>query len=255
MKHSRWPLLLVLTGILFPGGARIHGALLWQPAQQAVMQQVLSPATQDAIHFERAPFHEYVKAMIGRLGIAIVLIDNFRTPRFVTFHKDAPASKQDLLDLFITGLRDCDAMLVKDDEVYEIVPWSPNVRQGLKPATSLAQIAPASQSSRMTVPRIMMSFEGISLSAMLEVFPQELGIIPIAVDPAVRGSLSIICSASISKEEMFQILMVVLKNNNAMLIESDGKYRIVPFSKTLPEGWNPVRSLPVSTPAPGNWHP
>jgi uncharacterized protein YbdZ (MbtH family) len=44
---------------------------------------------------------------------------------------------------------------------------------------------------------------------------------------------------------MAMLFMAVLKNNNAMLIESKGEYQIVPVSPSAPSGWNRVAQFPA----------
>ena len=72
---------------------------------------------------------------------------------------------------------------------------------------------------------------GIYLSDFLDSITKILGVITVIVDPAVRGRVTIYSSASFSKEEAFQIQIAVLKNNDAMLIQSGGEDRIVSFSQ------------------------
>jgi hypothetical protein len=49
----------------------------------------------------------------------------------------------------------------------------------------------------------------------------------------------------INKEEVYPILITVLKNNDALLIESAGKYQIVPVSGGVPQGWKILDRQPT----------
>jgi type II secretory pathway component GspD/PulD (secretin) len=231
MKIPRCFLFLVIAGIMFAGHSRLYGAVMQQPAPQKPMPAWRS--SQDGISFDKAPLGQFILTMMRRLRIDVVLVHNIFPKSVVTLHKNAPVSDQDLWDLFIAGLRDCNAMLVKNNGVYQIVPYSQNLLDGWETAVSLSQTVQASTSNL----RMMLNYEGADLSDVLPQFVEMLNLTPIAINPYIKGELTVYTSSSISREKALAVFMALLKNNDAVLIELKGKYQIFPASKPLPARW------------------
>ena len=91
-----------------------------QPGQNAPVARDGSQTTMTAIDFEHAPFSKYLKDMMRRLGIAVVVVYKFSEPPSISIHQGEPVSRQDLLKLFTAVLRDHNALLVKKDGMPEV---------------------------------------------------------------------------------------------------------------------------------------
>jgi type II secretory pathway component GspD/PulD (secretin) len=235
MKISRWLLLLVLLGNPLAN----HDRML-----RAAEQGSPGSTSKDGIHFDRAPLEQFIGAMIRRLRIDVVIIHNVALNSPVTIHKDTPVSDQELLDLFITGLRSCDAAFVKNGAIYQIVPSSQNPHEGWDSVVSLPQPVRALPSGV----RILINFENLDFSSLLAEFLDSLNLTPIVVSPYVGGSATILSSASIDRTRMLELLMALLKNSNAKLIESGGKHEIIPAFRPVPAGWTEISQPPLLKP-------
>jgi hypothetical protein len=74
------------------------------------------------------------------------------------------------------------------------------------------------------------------IHAICAIMTQMLNITPIVISPEIHGRVTIFSSPAIAQEELFPILLVVLKNFDARIIESSGKYQILSiFSDIQPE--------------------
>jgi hypothetical protein len=201
----------------------------------------------NAIDLERyRPLEEYVSNMAHKLGIPVLIINKSPESRPLSPPKEASASKQDFLNLFIDGLHDYSAMLVKKDRIFQVISRSNDIREGWEAVTHLDQVDALPKSSQATGPQLMWNFEGIRIQELVDITTTEVGLIPVEIDPEVHGRAFIFCRSSISREEALQILITVLKNNNAVLIGSGMGYRVIPASKAIPAGWELVTRLPIS---------
>jgi TonB family protein len=239
MIRRRRPLLLAANGILFLTSSLIDSTILQQLMPRASAQNY-SPADQNSVSFDHTPMIQFVGKMIERLDIAIVVIDRVNLQGSVTLHKDAPVSRQDLLNLFIDGLSASDAVLVKSGSVMQIVPKSRDLGEGLEPITSPAELEPSSRGGS-----VWMKYNSAPLSEFAAHVAGLLNIMPIVIKPGIHGSVTLLSSAPITREQVYSILMTVLKNNDALLIESAGQYQIVLVSGDMPQGWKTVGRQPA----------
>jgi type II secretory pathway component GspD/PulD (secretin) len=117
MKHYRWNLPLIALSVWLSSSIALD-------RPHACAQSGTLPRAQDTVSYDHVRLAEFITTMSRRLGIAALLIDEATLRGFVTIHKDAPVSKQDVLDLFNAGLRDNGAVLVKSGTTFQIVPVS-----------------------------------------------------------------------------------------------------------------------------------
>jgi len=118
------------------------------------------------------------------------------------------------------------------------------------PAPQAAPATPAIPPAASAAPRgVQLNFENADLYDFINQMSSMLGLTPIIVDPDVKGSVNILSSGPISKEDILPIFTVILKNNNAALIRQGGTYQIVPISTALKRGIEIIEKLP---PAPSD---
>jgi len=86
-------------------------------------------------------------------------------------------------------------------------------------------------------PSVRISIENGDLLEFINMIANELQISPIIIDPEIRGTVNIISSASMCRDDIFPLFTLVLKNNNAAIIKNDkGFYQIVPTSSIIKRG-------------------
>jgi type II secretory pathway component GspD/PulD (secretin) len=238
MRHRRRSLLLVASWILILGSSRIDSAILQQSIPKASAQGI-SAEDQNPVSFDHTPLFQFVRKMIERLDIAIVLVDKVKLQGSVTVHKNAPVSRQDLLDLLIDGLRVSDAVLAKSASIMQIVPKSADLSEGFELVTSPAQLV-----RRPRGGNVWMMYNNASLSQFCATTADLLNIIPIVIRPTIHGSVTLLSSLQITLEEVYSLLVTILKNNDALLIEAAGKYQIV-RSGDVPQGWKILNRQPA----------
>jgi type II secretory pathway component GspD/PulD (secretin) len=235
MKKGRWFLFLALSGSLLVNHNRMLGA---------AQQQLPSSSPQDGVSFDKAPLEQFIGIMIHRLRIDVVIIHNVSLNRPISIHKDAPVSDQELFDLFLTGLRNCHAALVKKGGIYQIIPLSQDSNKDWEPVIATPQTTRFPPSGT----KIMINVDGADLSDVLSGFLETLNLIPIVINPYVSGRVTILCSTGIQKTQVQELVMALLQNNKATLIESNGKYEIIPASKPIPAGWTELTQPPPLKP-------
>jgi hypothetical protein len=214
-----------------------------KPLIQMALAQTISAQDQNSIRFDNAPLLDFLRQMMRRLDIPVVLVDsNVKLQGYVTLHKDAPVSRQELLSIFIDKLRTSDAVLVKSGSIMQIVSYSRDWGEGFEPVTSPPEIAP-----RPTGIKVSFNYDNIPISDFIVQIANLLDIIPLVISPAVRGSVTLLGAAAIGSEQVYSILNTALKNNGAAIIESAGNYQIVPVSRNVPQGWKILDSPPASS--------
>jgi general secretion pathway protein D len=114
-------------------------------------------------------------------------------------------------------------------------------------ATSVPSIV---QRAPLVADQINLSYDGISLVDFINQIADTLNITPILIDPDVKGTVYIhsAVGTSISRQDLFPIFTMVLKNNNAALVKAGNIYKIVPISQGLREGLEIVQTLPPAKP-------
>ena len=185
---------------------------------------------------------QFLSNTIRDLGIDILIIDKITLAGITPVCTDIATSKKDRLDTFIGYLRDNWARLVKSGIVCQIVPLSQSIRDPWDPIAGPADI-PSIQPEE--VGRISMNYDGALLSVFCNQIAVPVNIYPIVIDPALTGRVTLL-TRPISKESLAPVLMTILENNEAILIERLGEYQIVPKSKELPRQWNILTNPPSS---------
>jgi TonB family protein len=227
MPHYPW-LLFVLLTFPYPSGGTAARQI--GQAQQAAPQKDTR-----GVDFDYAPLLVFVKDMARRLDIDLMIFDYVPPQGFVTLHKDAPLSREDLTNLLDGALRDCGAMLVKSGTLYQVVPLS----QGSGGAAVAVNDLPR-RASLSRAPMVSMTYCDVSLPEVCSQIADMLNILPIMINPEIGGSVTLMSFAPISRERVFEVLLALLANNDAILIRSAGIYEIVPASKDLPAKWERV---------------
>jgi len=241
MKNSQWVVLLLAVSILLTSAKSV---------QLATAEQRASP---DSAILDQRQILLFAAVITQKLEIDILILDriSLEEPGSVNDWENG-LSKQDLLDRFIGFLRDNGALLIKSGIICQIVPSSRDLGNRWSPITALAdipskvevrQFASSIQRASNSLGPIRMINAGNSLPEFCTQIARFLSITPIVIDPAVKGSVTLTTSI-IPREALFPILMVVLDNNDAVLVESKGEYQIVPKFKKLPEQWKVLTDLP-----------
>jgi general secretion pathway protein D len=118
-----------------------------------------------------------------------------------------------------------------------------------KPPASPPNASPATRPSPRENTKVQLSYENADLYDFINQISSTLGLTPIVVDPDVKGSVNIVSSAPMSKEDIFPLFNIILKNNNAALVNQRGIYQIVPISTALKTGLDIIEQLPEAPPA------
>jgi hypothetical protein len=204
--------------------------------------QTISAQDQNSIRSDNTRLlFQSLRQTMRRLDIPVIVLDsNVKLKGNLALANDAPVSKQELLNRFIDELHTSNAVLVKSGSIMQIVLSSRDLGEGFEPVTSPPEILPRSLGGGM-----FLNYENASIFDFLLQVSSLLDIKPLVISPAIRGSITILCEAAIGPEQMYSILNTVLKNNGALIIESDGKYQIVPASRKLLQGWKILNSPPA----------
>ncbi len=129
-------------------------------------------------------------------------------------------------------------------------PFQAPARQAQTSPPAESAPAPASLASKPSEvskgngDKIKLNMENADLYEFVTQMAAILEISPILVDPEVKGTVTILCSTPMSREEIFPLFVLILKNNNAALIKEDGVYQIVPISSALKRGIEIIERLP-----------
>jgi general secretion pathway protein D len=78
-----------------------------------------------------------------------------------------------------------------------------------------------------------LSFDNASLSEVTKVILGDTLKLPYYYDPRVQGQVTLATGRSVSREDLLSVLETALKMNNAVLLNSDGSYRIAPAADAL----------------------
>jgi len=130
------------------------------------------------------------------------------------------------------------------------------------PATSGQAQTPAVTSTPILVQRpalsggkVQLTYSNADLYDFIVQISEALAISPIVIDPDVKGSVTIESASPMSKDDVFPLFNIILKNNNAALVKQGNIYQIVPISSALKKGLEIIDHLPASdseTPSPTN---
>jgi general secretion pathway protein D len=122
------------------------------------------------------------------------------------------------------------------------------------PATAPVQNPPAANppivaSAQRNGGRMQLSYENADLYDFINQIASALGLTPLVIDSEVKGSVNIMSSSPMSKEDVLPLFNLILKNNNAALIKQGDVYQIVPISSALKRGVEIIEHLPSESPS------
>jgi general secretion pathway protein D len=122
-------------------------------------------------------------------------------------------------------------------------PGGPTPAPATPPAAKPAPPPPAS-SIQQSSGKVQLSYESVDLYDFVNQISSTLGLTPIVIDPEVKGTVNIQSSAGMSKEDIFPLFNMILKNNNAALIKQGSIYQIVPISSAMKRGIEIIEQFP-----------
>jgi len=93
------------------------------------------------LNFDNADLYSFINNITDTLGITPVIIDP-EVKGSVTVHSSKPMSHGDIFPLFSLILKNNNAALVKQGEIYQVVPISSAVRKGLELVLHLPPVPP-----------------------------------------------------------------------------------------------------------------
>jgi general secretion pathway protein D len=96
----------------------------------SVVQRAPLAGGQVQLSYDNADLYEFINQIADTLGLTPVVIDP-EVKGSVTIHSSAPMAKEDLLPLFNLILKNNNAALVKQGNIYQIVPISSGLKKGL----------------------------------------------------------------------------------------------------------------------------
>jgi hypothetical protein len=227
MKKFRWFLLLFILEGFYIGHSKMLSAAEQQPSLCS---------DQEGVHFDREPLISFIRFMMQRLRIDAAIVRDVSLKMPISIHKDAPISDQELFALFITSLHDFKAELVKRGSIYQILSLSNNSHEGWEPVVALSPAVRTAASGGV----LKINADEMDLSDILPWFIDPLNLTPIVINRFVDGHVTIVCSTPIQREKALELLITLLKDNNSMLLESNGNYEIIPVSNGVPEGWTRI---------------
>jgi general secretion pathway protein D len=141
------------------------------------------------------------------------------------------------------------------EKLLQDMQKTPQPAQPANPAPAAQNPAPSPipsivQRAPLMADQINLSYDGGSLVDFINQIADTLNITPILIDPDVKGTVYIhsTVGTSISRQDLFPIFTMVLKNNNAALVKAGSFYKIVPISQGLREGLEIVQTLPPAKP-------
>ncbi|NWG13164.1 MAG: type II secretion system secretin GspD [Acidobacteria bacterium] len=126
----------------------------------------------------------------------------------------------------------------------------PQTPQPAAPAASPApQGVPAiAQRAPVAGGQVQLSYDNADLYEFINQITDTLGISPVIVDAEVKGSVTIHSSTPMSREDVFPLFNLILKNNNAAMVRQGNIYQIVPISSAIRKGLEIVEQLPPAPP-------
>jgi general secretion pathway protein D len=105
----------------------------------------------------------------------------------------------------------------------------------------------AASSAQRDSGKVQLNYENADLYDFINQISGMLGLSPLIIDSDVKGSVNIINTGPMSKDEVLPLFNLILKNNNAALVKEGNVYQVVPISSALKRGVD-ILEVPVSTP-------
>jgi general secretion pathway protein D len=112
------------------------------------------------------------------------------------------------------------------------------------PTSPLSDPAPATRTIQRDGQKVTLNFENLDLYEFVNQISTILGLTPVIIDSEVRGSVNLLTSAPMSREDVFPLFNMILKSKGAALIKQGGIYQIVPTSSALKSGVEIIEKLP-----------
>ncbi len=129
-NEETWSAMIVVLIALMLGSPSL---VAWTQAPQQPGPAV--PAVQKEspklmLHIEDADLREFINQIAPSFGLTPIIIDPDVKGK-VTLKTPSPMSKEDVLSLFHTILKNNNAALIKQDDVYQVVPIPAAVKKGV----------------------------------------------------------------------------------------------------------------------------
>lgn len=122
-NNKIWSAVLVVFTALMLGNL---SSTAWTSSQQQP-----TPATSAVnklmANYEDADLHEFINQIAAYLGLTPIIIDPDVKGK-VTLRMSSPMPKEEVLPLFHTILKNNKAALIKQDDVYKVVPMAAPVK-------------------------------------------------------------------------------------------------------------------------------
>jgi hypothetical protein len=92
------------------------------------------------------------------------------------------------------------------------------------------QRIPAAPAIQKNNPKLMMlNYKDADLRDFINQIAPRLGIVPIVIDPEVKGKATLRTPSPMSKDDVLPLFHMILKDNNAALISQGDQYQVVPM--------------------------
>ncbi|HYK89576.1 MAG TPA: secretin N-terminal domain-containing protein, partial [Acidobacteriota bacterium] len=126
---------------------------------------------------------------------------------------------------------------------------APAAQTPAPPAAAPPPVPSVVRRAPMASGQMQLQYDNADLFDFINQIATSLSITPIVIDPEVKGTVTIQSSAPMSRDDVFPLFNLILKNNNAALIRQGDIYQIVPISSGLKKGLEVVEHLPPVPPA------
>ena len=95
--------------------------------------------------------------------------------------------------------------------------------------------------------KVKLNFENADLYDFVNQITTMLGLTPVIVDPEVKGTVNLLTTEALSKDDVLPLFSLILKNNNAALVRQGSVYQIIPISSALKRGVEIIEHIPGTT--------
>lgn len=110
-----------------------------------------------------------------------------------------------------------------------------------------AASTPAPAASAPQQGKVKLNFENADLYDFVNQITTMLGLTPVIVDPEVKGTVNLLTTEALSKDDVLPLFSLILKNNNAALVRQGSVYQIIPISSALKRGVEIIEHIPGTT--------
>ena len=139
-----------------------------------------------------------------------------------------------------------EAQKAQREALQKVAPGAQPAAPGTPPVvvTTTAPPPPLVKRAPLSANQVQLSYDNADLYEFINQIADALGITPIVLDPQIKGSVTIHSSAPMSRDDIFPLFNLILKNNNAALVKQGNIYQIIPISDALKRGLETVEHLP-----------